>query len=81
MHRSSKRLKLSARAPKLPKQIRLENLNPIAIGVLDKGDVFHFSLIRAFDESDVVLVEPTDGGGQVQDGDAQMPESLGLTSW
>ena len=57
---------------------RLDDLDPVAVGVLDESHILHLALLRALHEDDAVLVEPAHGGIQIGHGEAEMAEALGL---
>src|SRR6218665_1077287 len=57
---------------------RFENLDPVAIGVLDESDVLDFSLLRPFDICHAVAVEPGNGAVEVGNRKADVAEALGL---
>lgn len=58
--------------------VRGNNLNPVSIGIQNKSNVLHSTLIQLLLELDANLVESLTGSLNVVDSDGQMSETLGL---
>ena len=68
----------TASAPQAFQPRRLDDLDPVAVGVLDEGNVIHLALLRSLHVDHLVLIEPADRRVEVGHREADVTEALRL---
>src|SRR5580692_10678724 len=71
-------VRLRSSAAQRLQPLRLDDLDPVAVRILDERHVFHLPLIRPLHERYLVPVEPSDRGIEIRHREADVTEALRL---